>query len=145
MGSADINYFLEGVNFILEKKSKITNWITQVIEKEKYKAGNLNFIFCSDSYINDMNVKYLEHDTYTDIITFDMSENEDDVSGDIFISIERAIENSKMYNKTLQEEVRRLLAHGILHLLGYGDKTGPEKKIMTEKEDLYLILFRNLS
>jgi rRNA maturation RNase YbeY len=87
-----------------------------------------------------MNVKYLDHDTYTDIITFDLSEETDTISGDIFISVDRARENAKAYKTTLTQELRRLIVHGILHLLGFKDKTDGEKALMRQKEDYYLSL-----
>jgi rRNA maturation RNase YbeY len=114
-----------------------------VIKEEGYREGAINFIFCSDKYLHDINVKYLKHNTLTDIVTFDMSENEDFISGDIYISIERARENAREFGVLLKNEVRRLIVHGILHLAGYGDKTPKEKTVMTQKEDYYLSLPAN--
>jgi len=98
----------------------------------------LNYIFCSDAYLLQINQQYLNHDTYTDIITFDNSETEKVITGDIFISIERIRENAAKYNITEADELHRVIIHGALHLLGYKDKTAVTKQKMTEKEDFYL-------
>ena len=100
----------------------------------------INFVFCSDKYLYELNIKYLEKDTYTDIITFDMTDNEDVIMGDIYISIERAKENARKYKQPCLKEIRRLMIHGVLHLIGYNDKDQNHKKLMTEKEDYYLSL-----
>jgi rRNA maturation RNase YbeY len=134
------NFFSEDTEYEYKGKKKSREWIVDVIHKEGSSPGDLNFIFCSDQYLYDMNVKYLDHDTYTDIITFDLSEETDTISGDIFISVDRARENAKAYKTTLTQELRRLIVHGILHLLGFKDKTDGEKALMRQKEDYYLSL-----
>jgi rRNA maturation RNase YbeY len=135
-----IYFFSEGVSFILRNKIKIRNWILNIILSENYIEGQINFIFCSDKYLNKANLKYLQHDTFTDIITFDTSEKQIEISGDIFISIERVRDNAKSYKVLFTNELHRVMIHGILHLIGYNDKTKEEKVIMRRKEDYYLSL-----
>lgn len=131
---------MEDTSYLYEDKDETRAWIEKVTEQEGFKTGHINLVFCSDSYLYDLNVKFLHHNTYTDIITFDLSEDREVISGDIFISVERALENSGKYNVSHQHEIRRLIAHGILHLAGYGDKTKQEKALMRQKEDYYLSL-----
>lgn len=107
---------------------------------EKGHIGSINFIFCSDEYLFQLNQKYLKHDTYTDIITFDSSVEETEISGDIFISLERVKENSKQFSGSFVKELHRVMIHGILHLLGYKDKSPKDKEAMSGKEDYYLSL-----
>lgn len=115
----------------------LKNWISSAVSNEGYRCGDLNIIFCSDTYLLKINQQYLEHDYYTDVITFDYSE-EGIISGDIFISVDRVRENSYIYKVSFNEELNRVIIHGVLHLLGYGDKDAHLKKIMTEKENFYL-------
>jgi len=105
---------------------------------EKKEIENINIIFCDDKYLLSINKKYLKHNYYTDIITFDYATDHTNLSGDIYISVERAKENAKLYKQPLSKEIHRLLIHGLLHLIGYNDKTKAEKKLMVEKEDIYL-------
>ena len=133
-----INFFEEDVKFKLKEKNKVKAWIKSTIEAEGYKLQELNYIFCSDQYLLQINQQYLHHDTYTDIITFDNSEMEAVIVGDIFISIERIRENAVKFNSGKENELHRVIIHGALHLLGYPDKTAESKKIMTGKEDHYL-------
>jgi rRNA maturation RNase YbeY len=132
-----IQYFSEDVSFPKLKKRRTTNWIKQVIIIEGKIVGSISFIFCSDNYLLEVNKKYLDHDYFTDIITFDYVEASL-INGDIFISIDRVVENAKEFNTTLENELHRVLVHGVLHLLGYKDKDKKDKKLMTEKEDYYL-------
>lgn len=132
-----VMYFSEDVPFPQLKKRRTSNWIKDVIIYEEKRVGDISFIFCSDNYLLDVNKKYLDHDYFTDIITFDYVED-GQINGDIFISIDRVTENSKDFNTTLDNELHRILVHGILHLLGYKDKIEKDKIIMTEKEDYYL-------
>lgn len=138
-----IYFFVEEVNFILRDKNRIREWILNIILSNSYTLGQINYIFCSDNFLLQTNVKYLKHDTFTDIITFDTSENSNEISGDIFISIERVKENAKSYRVSFTNELHRVMIHGILHLLGYNDNTNDEKVIMREKEDYYLSLLPN--
>ena len=140
MSTESINFFTEDISYPYEDKNETREWIEKVAEQEGFRTGDINLVFCSDSYLYDLNVKFLHHNTYTDIITFDLSEDEEVISGDIFISVERAGENSGKYNVSHLHEIRRLIAHGILHLAGYGDKTDREKALMRQKEDYYLSL-----
>jgi probable rRNA maturation factor len=133
-----INFFEEDIRFKLKDKTKVKSWVKATIEAEGYKLQELNYIFCSDSYLLGINQQYLDHDTYTDIITFDNSEKEKVITGDIFISIDRIHENAAKFNTGLANELHRVIIHGALHLLGYTDKTAASKKLMTSKEDLYL-------
>lgn len=134
-----IQYFNEDVAFPKLLKRATNKWIKEVIVLEGKRLGDLSFIFCSDNYLLEVNKKYLNHDFFTDIITFDYVEN-NNVNGDIFISIDRVAENSKVFKTTFENELNRILIHGVLHLLGYKDKTKKDKSIMTGKEDFYLNL-----
>lgn len=133
-----ILFFEEDISFKPKNKAVIRQWLKETIVSEGYALKELNYIFCSDSYLLQMNQQYLDHDTFTDIITFDNSEMEKTIVGDIFISVDRIRENAKVYNVTEKRELHRVMVHGLLHLLGYQDKKPADKKLMTEKEDLYL-------
>lgn len=143
MNKETIYFFSEEVKFTLPNKGKIRGWIKEIILREKKELGNLNFIFCKDSYLNEINIKYLNHDTLTDIITFDLSEKPNQISGDIFISIERVIDNSKTFKSSISSELNRVLSHGILHLIGYNDQNTKDALIIRKKEDYYLSLLPN--
>lgn len=119
---------------------KTSNWISSAISIEKNVTGEINFIFCSDEYLLDINKKYLNHNYFTDVITFDYCEG-NIVSGDIFISFDRVVENAISLKVNTEIELRRVIIHGVLHLLGFKDKTDDEKLTMREKEDFYLNLF----
>jgi len=136
----NILYFTEGLQFNLKDRNKLRSWIYASMDLEKKDIGGINFIFCSDAYLHEMNLRYLDHDTYTDIITFDYTENTSIISGDIFISIERVRENSKQFGVSFVKELHRVMIHGMLHLAGYKDKTEREKTRMRSKEDYYLSL-----
>jgi len=138
MGQIPINFFSEDISFNLKQKGLVRTWIKNTIIAEKHRLRLLNFIFCSDSYLLNINQQYLKHDTYTDIITFDNSDTEQEIAGDIFISLERIRENAKELNVNEKDELHRVMIHGTLHLLGYPDKGKSAKALMTEKEDLYL-------
>jgi len=138
-----IYFFAEEIKFSLPQKKNTKNWINSIVSNENKVLGNLNFIFCSDKYLHDLNIKYLNHDTLTDIITFNSSEIPDEISGDIFISIERVSENYKIFNNSFSSELNRVIVHGVLHLIGYQDKTTKEARIIRQKEDYYLSLLPN--
>jgi rRNA maturation RNase YbeY len=133
-----ISFFEEDIHYKLKQKAIVREWIVNTIAAEGYKLKTLSFIFCSDNYLLQINQQYLNHDTFTDIITFDNSEDEGLVLGDIFISVERVRENASQFNITETDEMHRVIIHGVLHLLGYKDKTVADKKKMTLKEDFYL-------
>jgi probable rRNA maturation factor len=118
----------------------LRNWLKEIINYEKKIAGDIQYIFCNDDYLYDINVRFLNHDSLTDIITFPTSANTEIISGEIFISIDRVKENSSNMQIQFDSEFMRVLAHGILHLLGYKDKSQSEKKQMRSKEDYYLNL-----
>jgi rRNA maturation RNase YbeY len=130
-------------DFKLKNKLKVRNWVRSILAQEGKRFGDISYVFCTDAYLLKMNIEYLKHDTLTDIITFDYSEN-GKLAGDIFISIERVIENAKSFAVSVDEELGRVLAHGVLHLSGYKDKKPDDKKLMRTKEDFYLRLFPNL-
>jgi probable rRNA maturation factor len=133
-----ISFFEEDIQYKLKNKAQVRQWIKDTIVAEGYKLSELTYVFCSDAYLLQINQQYLQHDTYTDIITFDNSEQEGRVIGDIFISIERIRENAVKFNVSETDELHRVIIHGVLHLLGYTDKTAVSKENMTQKEDLYL-------
>lgn len=135
---AKINFFSEEIDFKLKNKKKLRHWIEGTILAENYILKEVNYIFCSDAYLLKINQDYLQHDTYTDIITFDNSELENEIVSDIFISIKRVSENASTYQLTLLEELYRVMIHGVLHLSGYKDKSAKDKKLMREKENFYL-------
>lgn len=136
---SSIHFFSESIKFVLRDKTKIRKWLMKCSSKERKKIGELNYIFCSDSYLRKINKQYLKHDYFTDIITFPAtSVKESLVSGDIFISIERVKENAGVFKVTFNEELHRVMAHGLLHLCGYGDKTEKEVKKMRKMEDEWL-------
>ena len=139
-----IKYFREDTRFLFKGRRDNNEWlkdgITSESVKEKFRAGDINIIFCSDDYLLDLNKKFLSHDFYTDIITFDNCADKI-ISGDLFISIDRVRENSKTYASSFDEELHRVIVHGVLHLLGYKDKTKAQSKVMREKESFYLNLF----
>lgn len=125
------------IKFTLRHKTLLKEWIKSVIIKKKRKPGEITFIFCSDDYLLTINQQYLNHNTYTDIVTFDYSKGDaqQPVSGDIFISIDRVKENSLKYSNSPEKELHRVIIHGILHLLGYKDKTKADKAEMTKQEN----------
>lgn len=117
----------------------LRNWITKTVSDEGYIIGDLSFVFCDDAYLHKINLEFLEHDTLTDIVTFDYS-SENIVSGEIYISAERVEENANQFSQEFDLEIHRIIIHGVLHLLGYKDKTPKDKLLMTNKEDYYLSL-----
>lgn len=139
MEKQKISFFNEGAGYRLKQKKLLRNWIIFSIKNESKQPGEINVILCPDEYLHKMNVEYLQHDTLTDIITFDYSEA-DVVSGDLFISLDRIKENAAKYAIKTADELHRVIIHGILHLCGYNDKNGQEKIEMTAKEDSYLSL-----
>ena len=138
-----IQFFCEDIKFNLSQKRFHKTWIKQIAESEHRTLGDLNIIFCSDRYLLELNQKYLSHETFTDIITFDYGEASK-ISGDIFISIDRITENAVVFKVNFEEELLRVIAHGVLHLCGYKDKQKADKTLMTEKENNSIELFKLL-
>ncbi|MBQ6754968.1 MAG: rRNA maturation RNase YbeY [Bacteroidales bacterium] len=128
-------------SFNLKDRLKIKRWIKQVVENAGFRLGSVSYIFCSDEKILEVNKQYLNHDFYTDIITFDYVEK-DIINGDIFISTDRVRENAQEFNVAFEEELHRVIIHGILHLLGQQDHTPKEEKQMRKKENEALLLFK---
>ena len=128
------------VDFELEDKTNFSDWISRVVESERLNIGKLDYIFCDDTKLLAINQEYLGHDTYTDIITFDYTDG-DVVSGDIFISIDRVRDNANHFEVSFQNELLRVMSHGVLHLAGYGDKTSEETQIMRSKEEEKINMF----
>ncbi|MES2591063.1 MAG: rRNA maturation RNase YbeY [Bacteroidota bacterium] len=141
-----ITFQTEDFKFTLKNKTLLKQWITSVVVKKKRKVGEMTFVFCSDAYLLNINKQYLNHDTYTDIITFDYSkeDSKQPISGDIFISLDRIKENAEKYSKSFENELNRVIIHGTLHLLGYTDKTKISKAEMTTQEDLCLKLLSKM-
>jgi len=135
------NNYIQKHNF--PELTSVRPWILFVAKSEGFLVGELGFVFCDDEYLRTINVQFLEHDTYTDIITFDYS-SEELIAGEIYISIDRVIENAKLYQQDINLEIHRIIIHGVLHLLGYRDKSPEEKAQMNSKEDYYLSLLPEL-
>ena len=139
-----ISFFSEDTSFRYSNRNKTKKWLRLIATNYNYQILDLNYIFCSDDYLLQINRDYLDHDTYTDIITFDNSDIEQEISGDIFISIDRIRENASYFENSDFEETLRVLSHGLFHLLGFNDKTPPEKKVMRRKETEAIKLFETL-
>lgn len=136
-----INFHTEEIDFKVLNPIKTKRWLKSVIESEGFELLEINYIFCNDKYLHKINVEYLEHDTLTDIITFDNSEEDQLIEGDIFVSIERLTDNTQDFNTTFEQEFKRVIVHGVLHLCGYFDKTDEDEKQMRDKEDYYIGLW----
>ena len=136
-----ITFFEEDIDFKLSNRNLHKKWLKEVAKTEAYVISDLNYIFCSDSYLLKINQDYLNHDTYTDIITFDNSEEELTIEGDIFISIDRVLDNAKKEQVLFEEELHRVMSHGLLHLMGYKDKTKEDQIAMRKMEDQSVSLF----
>ena len=124
-------------DFKLENTDKVSNWISETILEENRKEGEINYIFCSDDYLHKLNVDFLDHDTLTDIISFDYSVGKE-LHGDIYISVDRVKENAKDFNIEFEDEIARVIIHGVLHYCGYKDKSDVDEILMRSKEDHYL-------
>jgi rRNA maturation RNase YbeY len=127
-------------DFELENEEAFTAWLSSVIESEMKKEGEINYIFCDDEYLHKINLEYLNHDTLTDIISFDYSMG-NELHGDIYVSIERVLDNAKVYEVTFEEELKRVLVHGILHYCGYKDKSDEDEALMRSKEEEKMKMF----
>jgi len=129
----------EDIKFILIEKPAIVSWLSLCIEKENKILNDVSYVFCSDNYLHKMNIKHLNHNTLTDIITFDYCEGKK-IIGEMFLSIDRIKENAEKFKSSFKDELHRVMIHGILHLCGYKDKTIEDQKVMSKKEDFYLNL-----
>jgi len=132
-----ISFFFDNTSFTLKNRAALKSFIEGIFKKEKKQLSSLNYIFCTDKRLLEINKQYLNHDYYTDIITFDLSESKS-VEGEIYISIDRIKANARILNISIRDELRRVMIHGALHLCGYRDKTKAEKLIMRNREDHYL-------
>ena len=134
--------FNSETTFNLQNEAKTTTWIECVVVSEGFVIGEINYIFCDDAYLNHINKEFLKHDSFTDIISFDYSLGKQ-INGDIYISIDRVLDNAEKYNVTFENELRRVMIHGVLHYMGYKDKTTEEKKVMRLKENTTICLLNN--
>nr|WP_315252205.1 rRNA maturation RNase YbeY [uncultured Flavobacterium sp.] len=134
-----INFNYES-EFTLDNEEAIATWLSAVILSENKNEGEINYIFCDDEYLHKINLEYLNHDTLTDIISFDYTMG-NEISGDIFISIERVLDNAKDYNTLFEDELKRVLVHGVLHYCGYKDKSEADEELMRSKEDEKTAMF----
>ena len=139
----NIDFNFTDAEFTFSDLEKVKKWIVHTIETEYCFTGNITYIFCSDNYLLDVNKKYLNHDYFTDVITFDYVKNKV-ISGDIFISVDRTKENSVVYNVSHETELLRVMIHGVLHLIGYDDLTDEQENEIHSKEDFYLNLYNSL-
>lgn len=128
------------VDFQLHSEVQVNKWLSEVIKSERFKEGEINYVFCDDEYLLKLNVEFLKHDTLTDILSFDYSFGKE-LHGDIFISIERVKENAEDFNVGFETELKRVMVHGMLHYCGYKDKSEEEERVMREKENHYINLF----
>jgi probable rRNA maturation factor len=134
-----INFNYES-DFTLDNEEAIATWLSAVIVSENKSEGEINYIFCDDEYLHKINVEYLDHDTLTDVISFDYTMG-NEISGDVFVSVERVLDNSKDYNTSFDEELKRVLVHGLLHYCGYKDKSEADETVMRNKEEEKLTMF----
>ena len=130
-------YFNYETNFELGDEDRISAWISNVISSEGFKVEEINYVFCDDDYLHNLNVEFLNHDTLTDVISFDYTIGKI-IHGDIFISVERVADNAKDYGVSFEDELHRVMVHGVLHYCGYKDKTHNEEAVMRQREDYYL-------
>lgn len=140
VSSAKISFFFDNASVTLKNRTRLKSFIEGVFRKEKKKLLSLNYVFCSDKRLLEINRQYLNHDYYTDIITFDLTES-DAIEGEIYISVDRVRENAKNLSQTIQNELTRVVIHGALHLCGYEDDTNAQKLLMRKREDRYLKQF----
>ena len=137
-----VKYYIADVSFRIEKKKTLGNFIEDIFNRENTPFDSLSFVFCSDEYLLNINRDFLQHDYYTDIITFDLSDvSSNSVVGEVYISIDRVKENATNNGTTFKEELMRVIFHGVLHLCGYKDKSKRDVKVMREKEEENLLLY----
>ena len=136
-----VQFFSADANAPIIPRTKLKSFISDLFKREGKELAELSYVFCSDEYLLNINRQFLNHDYYTDIITFDISEIKEQVQGEIYVSVDRVRENAKQLNQTVQDELLRVIFHGALHLCGYKDKTKPQQLQMRNKEDYYLSKF----
>jgi len=139
MKKLPFHFFCEDIDYRLTQKTELRDWLNLVVTDHSKKIKQVNYIFCTDQYLRQINKRFLRHNDYTDIITFDYAEDEY-IQSDVFISLERVRDNALTYNVSVTNELQRVLVHGLLHLVGYKDKSPEEKALMTQKEEYYLSL-----
>jgi rRNA maturation RNase YbeY len=139
-----IRFFTENISLVVKNKKALRNWILMVLEQEGKAAGDINYILCDDGYLLALNVTYLKHKTLTDILTFTFGDESGNLSGDIYISLPRVRENARLFKVTAENELHRVMIHGVLHLIGYEDSSANGKAEMRRREDLYLAGFSTL-
>lgn len=137
-------YIEPPLKYKLINRNVLKKWLTEVAQEENHRMASLNYILCTDEYLYQINANHLQHYTYTDVITFDNSDETNCIEGDIFISVERVVENAQAFNTTPEEELRRVMVHGLLHLLGYKDKTKTDQAQMRQKEGIWLARYDEL-
>lgn len=135
----EVDFHSTAVNFIPKSKSQLRQWIVDTFRAEKKALSSLHFIFCSDEYLLGINKEFLDHDDYTDVITFDYG-HDSEIEGEIYISVDRVRDNANSMGQNFDDELHRVMIHGVLHLCGYGDSKPEDKRVMTRKEDYYLNL-----
>ena len=138
MGESKISFQSVGT-FSLKTEAAVTRCVKALVKQELREIGDITFVFCDDNYLHKINLEFLDHDTYTDIITFDYSVGNEVIS-EVYISVDRVAENAKKYSQTFENEIHRVMIHGVLHLCGYKDKLTEDKQIMRDKENHYLSL-----
>lgn len=141
--NSNINFFNENIAYVIRSKRGLRNWILKAIDNEGKVAGDLNFILCDDGFLLELNKKYLQHNTLTDILTFSNDDENGCIGGDIFISFPRIKDNAITFNQRLEVELHRVMIHGVLHLLGYMDSSEKERTEMRDKEDFYLSILQS--
>ena len=138
-----IRFFEEETKFKLGNRNSYKKWLTEIAKEEGYSIGDLNYIFCSDEYLYEINLRYLNHATYTDIITFDQREKQNVIAGEIYISVDRVIENAASFQELFEKEMKRVISHGLLHLCGYLDKSKEDQLKMRLREEKALKVFES--
>jgi probable rRNA maturation factor len=145
MDQGSINFYNQSISFTLPQKTLVRQWLYATAKKESHKIQKLNFIFCSDKDLLEINRNYLKHDTLTDIITFGLSGKNEPIEGEIYISLKRVHENARKFGELKSRELKRVMVHGLLHLIGYKDKTKIDALTMRKKEDTYINLWVKIS
>lgn len=135
-----VEFHSASIEFSPKNKIPLRAWIDETVNRENLTLLSLSFVFCSDEYLLTINQDYLDHTDYTDVITFNYTEEDGGLVGEIYISVDRVRENAEIFDQAFEDELNRVMIHGVLHLCGYGDSTADEKRLMTEKEDYYLSL-----